>query len=364
MITALKRPEALQAVLAHEIAHIANGHLTRRAANARVANRVTAIGFALATAAAIKGEGQAAAGIAGGTANSARRVFFSHTRAEEASADQAGLRYLAQAGIDPSAMGDVMELFRGQEALRPGRQDPYAITHPLSRDRLRAIKGYVAGLKSTTRPSTAETNYWYDRMDAKLQGFLRKPAYVLRRKTAKGNGETAVLRRAIAYHRQPSPKRAVAEMAQLLKMRPRDPYYHELHGQILLEQRQINGAIAAYKNAVSLAPNEPLILAGLGNAYLASETPAGEREALRILQKARGRDPGDPGLLRSLALAHARNGQNGLASVATAERYAILGRFADAKTHAERAMGVLPRGSSGWLRAQDVTDAAGRAGVK
>jgi len=321
---------------------------------------VHSIGFALATAAAIKGEGEAAIGLATGTASSAQRVFFSHTRAEEASADQSGLRYLAQAGIDPSAMSDVMELFRGQEALRPGRQDPYAITHPLTRDRLRAIKGYVAGYKDNSKPTPAASVYWFNRMDAKLQGFLRKPSYVLRRKSAKGNGETAILRRAIAYHRKPDTKRALAEMSKLLKLRPKDAYYHELRGQILLESRRPKEAIAAYKIALSLAKGEALILAGLGNAYLAIEGQSAAQEAVKVLQTARGRDPGDPNMLRGLAVAHARLGQNGLASVATAERYAILGRFKDAQTHAKRALGILPRGSSGWLRAQDVADTAAR----
>ena len=364
LILRLKRPEALQAVLAHEIAHIANGHLTQRAANARVAGRVSAIGFALAIAAASKGEGQAAVGLAAGSASSAQRVFFSHTRAQESSADQAALRYMASAGIDPQAMTDVFELFRGQEALSARRQDPYARTHPLTRDRLRSVKGYVAGYKSRAKPATKETVYWYARMDAKLRGFLQNPRSVLRRADAKGNSETAILRRAIAYHKTPNPKKALAELNKLLKLRPKDPFYSELKGQILLESRNAKAAVSYYKRAASLAPNEALILAGLGRALVAVDTKASIAEALRVLTRARGRDAGDPVMLRNLALAHAKSGQNGMASVATAERYAVLGRFKDAEIHAKRAEGALPRGSSGWLRAQDVLSAAASAPKK
>ena len=358
LILRLKRPEALQAVLAHEIAHIANGHLVRRAGNARIASRVAAIGFALSIAAAAKGEGGAAVGLAAGTQSSAQRVFFRHTRAEEASADQSGLRYLARAGIDPAAMTDVLQLFRGQEALRPGRQDPYARTHPLSADRLRAVRGYVAGHKSQTRATPPETIYWYNRMEAKLDGFLRSPRAVLRHAKAKGKGETATLRRAVAYHKRPDAKKALAEMNKLLQMRPRDPYYHELKGQILLESRNFSAAVASYRNAANLAKGEPLILAGLGKALLAANTKASNAEALRVLTASRGRDPGDPGMLRNLALAHAKNGQNAMASVATAERYLTIGRFTEAVLHSKRAMGALPRGSQGWLRAQDVLSIA------
>ncbi len=354
LILRLQRPEALQAVLAHEIAHIANGHLVRRAGNARVASRVAAIGMALSVAAAAKGQGEAAIGLAAGTASSAQRVFFGHTRAEEASADQSALRYLASAGNDPDAMSDVLNLFRGQEALRPGRQDPYARTHPLTRDRLRAVRGYVAAYKSKPRKASPETIYWYNRMEAKLEGFLRNPKSVLRKAEAKGPSETATLRRAVAYHKRPSPKKALAEMNKLLKVRPRDPYYHELKGQILLESQNTAAAVASYRNAAGLARGEPLILAGLGKALLAANTRASNGEALNILNAARSRDPGDPSMLRNLALAHAKNGQNAMASVATAERYLTIGRFKEAALHSKRAIGALPRGSQGWLRAQDV----------
>ena len=47
-----------------------------------------------------------------------------------------------------------------------------------------------------------------------------------------------------------------------------------------------------------------------------------------------------------------------MASVATAERYLTIGRFTEAVLHSKRAMGALPRGSQGWLRAQDVLSIA------
>ncbi len=354
LLLRLKTPQALQAVIAHEAAHIANGHLVRRAGNRRVASRVAAIGLALSVAAVAKGEREAGVGLAAGTLRSAQRVFFAHTRAEEASADQSGLRYMARAGVDPSAMNDVLELFRGQEALRPGRQDPYARTHPLTSDRLRAVRGYVAAHKARARPPSAETVYWHGRMSAKLEGFLRNAKSVLRKSNAKGNGEIATLRRAVAYHKLPNASKALKEMGTLLKLRPRDPYYHELRGQILLESRNPAAAVQSYRNAASLARGEPLILSGLGRALIALNTQSSNAEALRVLKTAHGRDPGDPTMLRNLALAHAKNGQNALASVATAERYLVIGRFDEAELHSKRALGALPRGSQGWLRAQDV----------
>ena len=66
-------------------------------------------------------------------------------------------------------------------------------------------------------------------------------------------------------------------------------------------------------------------------------------------------------MLRDLALAEARLGNDGAAALATAERFALEGDFADAHRNAERAAALLPIGSPGWRRAQDVITLARRA---
>jgi predicted Zn-dependent protease len=291
-----------------------------------------------------------------GTSSSAQRVLFAHTRAEEASADTAGIRYMISAGVDPAAMEEVLDIFRGQEALSASRQDPYLLTHPLTRERLRAVRALIAGHEGAEADARAQ--YWFDRMNGKLTAFLRAPSWTLRRVGTSDTSEIARLRRAIAYHRNADETRAMAEVDALVALRPSDPFYHELRGQILYESRRYVEAVTAYARAVELAPREPLILAGYGRALLASDTVSGNRQALEVLNRARARDPFNPRLLRDLALAHARLDQTGLASVTTAERYALLGRFDDAVIHANRASGLLPQGSPGWLRAQDVLGVA------
>ncbi|GIT92455.1 peptidase M48 [Jannaschia pagri] len=353
LLIRLDSSDEVQAVIAHEAAHIANGHLTRRPAAARSSQTAAAIGLALSAAAAVAGGAEAGIGIAAGSASAAQRSLFAHTRAEEASADQSALRYLAAAGTDPQAAVTVLKRFEGQEYLSAGRQDPYVRTHPLSRDRIRAVEAFAGAVTPRQRDRSA-VDYWHARAVGKLSAFLRAPSWTLRR-VGRDTSEVAALRRAIAYHRKPDARRAIAGIDALIAARPSDAFYHELKGQFLLESRQPGAAVASYARAVQLAPREPLIRAGLGRAQLAAGRDA---EALRTLSAARSSAPSDPSLLRDLATAHARAGQNGLASVAVAERYAVLGRMEDARIQAERALALLPRGSSGWLRAEDVLSAA------
>jgi predicted Zn-dependent protease len=166
--------------------------------------------------------------------------------------------------------------------------------------------------------------------------------------------ETALYARAVALHRLPEPQAALETVDRLLATRPEDPYYLELKGQLLFEMGRPGDAVPLYRRAVEALPGEPLLKAGLGRALLALETPEADAEALRVLESARRDDPGDAAALRSLATAYSRAGRTGMATLATAERFALIGRVEDAVLHAERAAGLLPEGSPGWIRAQDI----------
>lgn len=363
MLLRLSSAAELQSVLAHEAAHIANGHIARRMSNLRSAGAGSRLGFLLALAAGVAGApADAVAGIAAGTAGSAQRIFLSHTRAEEAAADQSGVRYMAQAGVDPQAMLDVLDMFRGQEALLPGRQDPYVRSHPLSRDRLRSLRGYVAAQPAQASREDAQAAYWFDRAQAKVGAFLQNPSDTLRRVARGDRSDAALIRLAVANHRQAKTGAALEAVNALIARNPQDAYAVELRGQILLESRRFGPAAEDYSRAAALAPNEPLILAGQGRALLALDTADSNRRALQVLERAQARDGNDTRMLRDLAVAYARAGQNGMASVVTAERYAVQGRLKDAAVHANRALGLLPRGSPGWMRAQDVVTMAENAG--
>ncbi|WP_170317715.1 M48 family metalloprotease [Paroceanicella profunda] len=357
MLMRLTRARQIQAVLAHELGHINGGHLARRGLDTEGATGAAAVGILLAIAAGIAGSPDAAGAIFTGSQSVLQRSFLQFSRGEEASADQAGLTYMERAGINPTGMREVLDILRGQEQMMGRNVDPYALTHPMSVDRMLLAERRIDSSPFRDKPDDPDLAYWVERMRAKLEGFTKRPETVLE-SLPNDDSEFTLVRRAVALHRLPDPKGAMQAMDRLLAKRPGDPFYLELKAQILLESGRVAESVPFYRRAAAAAPKEPLIAAELAHALIALDdgtgNSKGNAEALTILKKATRDDPANGIALRDLALAYARDGQEGLAALATAERYALRTDFADVIRHARHAVAVLPEGSPGWLRAQDL----------
>ena len=354
LLQTLETPEELLAVIAHETGHIAGGHQARRQINIRNARGPALLGVLVGIAAGVAGGGGAGTAVLAGSQSVIQRTLLRYNRGEEAAADQAALDYLARARVDPIGLLKLLGRFRGQEVFNLGNVDPFVQTHPLSAERMQLVKRRVAEAAEREFPADPERDYWHGRMRAKLIGFLDSPERVLDRLEGEAETEEVLYSKAVALYRLPAMSEAIAATDRLIALRPNDPFYIELKGQILFETGYADQAVPLYRQAVRLAPGEPLLEAGLGRALLSLNRPEADAEALEVLQNARRRDLGDAVALRALATAYSRAGDQGMAALATAERYALTGHIKDAMLHARRAAATLPEGSPGWLRAQDI----------
>jgi len=354
LLIAMDDPNELLGVIAHETGHIAGGHGVRfgPAASASQGTAILATIIGIATIAA--GGGQAGAAILAGGQSIAQRGFLRYTRGQESAADQAAITYLERAGIDPTGMVDTLRRLQAQELVSVGsRVDPYTLSHPLSSERIRSLTERVGKSSTLGRSVDADTRYWYDRMRAKLRGFLVAPSRTLREVPDDGS-EIALLARSVAYHRMPDPQSASRTIDRLIAKRPNDAYYHELKAQILFEGGAAKDAIPAYRRAAALAPDEPLILGALGQALLALNQPTATAEARSVLSEAVRRDRFNAGAWRWLAQAERRLGNETAASLAAAEHQIMSGEDAVAARHAKLVQNASPYGSAAWLRAGDI----------
>jgi len=350
-------PDQVIGVLAHELGHIAGGHLTRTREKLRQASTQAIIGWILGAAAAVAtGDSQAAGALISGGQQLATQDFLSYSRAQESAADLAGLDFLDRAGISSRGLLAFMEVLGEQELLTTARQDPYVRTHPLSRERVAVIARHVDNSPHSDRPPDPVLADAHDRMRAKLFGFLNPPSRTLDR-YKDGDAIDARIARAIAYHRRPAPADALALADGLIAAEPDNAFFHELKGQILFENARAADAVPAYARAVALAPNAALIAIGYAQALLETRDPKGNEEAIRRLDGALRSERDNPFAWRLLATAHGRAGRMGMTALALGEEALLRGERATAKGQARRALDILPEGSPAWLRADDILNA-------
>lgn len=342
-------------VIAHETGHIAGGHLARMDEAMRNASAEAIIAMVLAgAAAAASGRADVGSAILMGGSSVAERSFLGYTRTQESAADQAAIGLLEAIGESPKGLLEFMEVLGDQELLVAERQDPYVRTHPITRDRVAFLRNTFEHSKLTSAQLPPEYTEMHRRMQAKLFAFIEPPPRTFLRYREEDASLEARYARAIAYYRKPDLGRALPLIDRLIAERPKDPYFHELKGQVLFENGRAKDALPAYREAVRLLPSSMLMRVSLAQVQIELHDDSLLDDAIGHLGYALGQEEANPFAWRLMAVAQGRRGNEGEAAVAMSE-YALLGgNVAEAIHHAEKAERLVRRGSPSWLRVQDV----------
>lgn len=353
-------PGQIKGVIAHEMGHIAGGHLARLQARLESATVESIIGALLAVGAAVAaGRGDVAPVIIGAQGTYTQRSLLQYTRTQEQAADQAAVTYLDSTGESTEGLEEFMRVLASQEVLQAGRQDPYLRTHPLGQERVAFLRSHVDNSPLTGTPEPPEDIQAYERMKAKLVGYL-DPGQALKKYPESDTSIPARYARAIADYRLSRIEEALTETGALIAEEPDNPYFHELRGQILFENARIPEAIEAYDKAVHLAPRERLLMVSLAQALIERNEPADIERARILLEQAVSIDPNNSNQWRLLAVAYGRGGEIGKAHLSQAEYFYFRGQAREAIDQANRAQTRLPEGSPAWQRAEDIKSAARR----
>jgi predicted Zn-dependent protease len=122
----------LAGVLGHETGHVVERHSAQQVEQSQ-------LGHELITAVAVGSQHSIRNGLAASVVDQMLQLKFSRT--DESQADSCGVRYMAQAGYDPRAMIDVMNVLL--EQTRGGREPEFLVTHPYPESRIVAIKAQL-----------------------------------------------------------------------------------------------------------------------------------------------------------------------------------------------------------------------------
>jgi predicted Zn-dependent protease len=361
LIDAASTANEVQGVIAHELGHITGGHVPLQDRMAKGATGITILSLLLAAGAIAAGSPDAGMGLMQMGQRAALGNFLAFSRAQEATTDAAGAKFLAGAGISGRGMIDFFKKLQQQEyryGVRRGSETSYVVSHPLSGERISNLTADLQASPAWSKPSDPDIEARFKRVQAKLRGYVAEPKDTLRRYPATDTSVPAHYARAYAYHLSGYPEQAAGEAAALVKAEPDNPYFLELEGQILLESGKVREALPPLREATAKTNYQPLIATSFGHALLATEDASLLPEAERVLRQSVARDRENPFAWYQLGTLYERKGDSARAALATAERSSLIGDVGRALASGRVAMAGLPQGSSDWIRAQDIVMAS------
>ena len=346
----------VQGVIAHELGHITGGHAIGNG-GAKAAQGISILSLLLGAAAAAAGAGEAAMGVFLAGQQAALGKYLAFSRTQESTADAAGAQYLSKAGISGRGSISFFSKLQGME-YRHGytrtADGEFYSTHPMTADRIATLQDSYERDPAWKKPDDSVIEARFQRIKAKLYGYLAEPNNTLVAYPQTMTGVPARYARAYAYHKEALLEKSMAEVDALIASAPNDPYFLELKGQVLLEAGKPLDALASLRRATELTSNQPLIATTFGHALIATEDKGNFQEAERVLKAAVARDRENPFAWYQLGVVYAANGDLARAKLASAEQQVMSLQMPQALRSAESAEAELPKGSADWLRAQDI----------
>jgi predicted Zn-dependent protease len=353
LILEAETPNQLQGVIAHEVGHLAAGHAFRSGEMSAAGMKPFLLTMGLGVLAALAGSGEAAAGLVGSANYFGTLGALGYSREQESRADQFGATVLQKAGISGKGLADFFDNFRYQEVFQEARQFAYFRSHPLSSSRIEALRHRVEQQPDYNKVDTPEAIAEHKIMQAKLDGFLN-PTVAITKYGEKDMSYPARYARAIAYYQMKQPDQALKLIDALLVDQPDNPYLWELKGQVLFEFGRAAEAEAPQRKSVELKPDAALLRINLGQTLIALDDKAKVAEGVAELRKALTQEDDNGVAWRLLAQAYDKQGEDGLARLATSEYFFSVGDPTQARVFAMRAREKLTKDTPEYRRATDI----------
>lgn len=358
LIQATETPGQLMGVIAHEVAHIAGGHLARLKNALNKANKTAQVSNFLGVAlGAISGQANLANAFGAGGSHVATRTLLKFSRIQEQSADLAATRYLDMVKVSSRGMLEFLKKLEDQSLLAQENTVPYQDTHPKTKDRISFVENHLQQSNYRGQTASPASMLLHAKLVAKISAFTNPPSVTLAKYSGSAEHIPAKYARAIAFFKKGEIIKSLNLVKKLIRDEPENPFFYELMGQILFENGRISEARNSYQRALTLLPNAPLIMIKLAHSMLELPDPRLLGTIKKLVTGAIQKDPRNHLAWHLLGTAYDRAGEPGLAALASAEYNLLLRRKTTARLMAQRAIKLLDITQPGSKRAFDILSA-------
>ncbi|MBQ4070684.1 MAG: M48 family metalloprotease [Alphaproteobacteria bacterium] len=357
LLTQIKTPAALQAVIAHELGHTLGGHMaqmsSRMDAELKRTMLIQALGVGLMVAG---GNPSLGAGVLAGSSSVAQQSMLAFSRDEERIADNLGLDLMVRAKLNPNGFIDVFEQMKELTGAAESKINPNRINHPLTTERLKNVRERIAEIASDYSSSANDNvrQSEYDLVRAKLIGYLEPLDRVRNLYPYSDKSDAALYARAIANMRGGNLDGARMGTQTLISRHPSNPYFYELLGDIEYQFGHYDDSVIAYEKSLSLFPDAPQIQTALALVLTERHRPDDTSRAIELCKRSLLSDPAP---LTYWVLSRAYGDDDaGRRDWAMAEFYAAQGNSERASEYARRAQKKLKKTDPEYIKSGDLID--------
>lgn len=355
LLSRVKSPNALRAVVAHELGHTIGGHMaqmsSRMESEMRRSMLIQALGIGLMVAG---GNPSLGAGVVAGAGGIARQSVLSFSRDEERVADDMGFDLMMRAGFNPNGFMDVFTQMNDMTGAIESKINPNSVNHPLTSERLKNVREKLksdAVKNKKFKTDDDKTIKQYDLIRAKLIGYLDGFDRIKTLYPYSDKSDAAIYARAIANMRAGNLDGALVGTKTLLARNPKNPYFYELLGDIEFANGHYDDSVDAYTRALKIRPNSPQIETAL-SIVLAERNKPGDRDI--AIERCKHAILIEPTPLAYWTLARAYGSDDGRSDWAMAEFYRMQKNKDKAREYAKSAKNRLSRGSPEYIKSDDI----------
>lgn len=343
LLLATANESELAGVLAHEISHVTQRHISRAIhANSRASILTMAALLGAILLGAATGSGDAIQGALAAAQGAAAQQQINFTRSNEYEADRVGIGLMASAGFDPDAMATFFNTLARQSGPLASAAPEFLRTHPVTVNRVAEARERAAQFPRTGEEARSTTGYGLAR--AKLR-LLASPTPESALAYFSGQQKDPVLAGelgteyglALARLRAGQAGQAAEAFAGLVASNPGVIPFHSGLAAAQMASGDERTAFASYEHAVSLFPrNVPLTI-----HYAEALMQHGRaREAHKILLDLLNIVPPTPEQVRLIALAASAAGDTADAHYYMAEYHLMAGDLGLAADELRIALGM------------------------
>lgn len=353
LLKQIKNPNALRAVVAHELGHTIGGHMVQ--ISQRMHDEIVraliiqTLGVGLMVAG---GNPSAGAGVMAGATGIAQQSLLSFSRDEERMADDMAIDLMIRANQNPNGLIEVFEQMRDISGEFESRINPNRINHPLTSERMNNAKLKISKLKkipTQQKSALAQENKNYEILRAKLIGYLDTDKNVIIKYPYADKSDAAIYARAIANMQSGNLDTAKTGTQTLIARNPNNPYYYELLGDIEYQYGAYDDSVASYEKSLKLTKNAPQIETALA-LVLSERNKLGDKERAKELCKRVILT--EPSPLSYWILTRVTDG--GESDWAMAEYYNMNGDKKNAKKYAKSAQKKSKKDSPEYIKSGDI----------